>query len=173
MVTGNKNKFLEAKNALNTEIEMRELDIPEIQGTHTEIVSDKAKKAFEILQEPCFVEDTALCFEEWGGMPGPYIKDFEKAIGIDHLPSKVRNKNAIAQTMIGYADKNGAQVFVGETKGILVESGGHGRFGWDRIFVPEGHNTRYSEMSIDEKEKVSQRGKALKIFSSYLSSVNS
>jgi inosine triphosphate pyrophosphatase len=115
-VTGNANKLREVRAILlssassdssspSFEVESRDLDLPEIQGTTQEVAIAKVKAAAEVVKGPCITEvrndlqlysgrtlilirrdcshaqDTALGFEALGGLPGPFIKYFMKSVG--------------------------------------------------------------------------------------------
>ena len=58
-----------------------DLDLPEYQGTPEEVARTKCEEAAKHIQGPVLVEDTSLCFNALGGMPGPYIKWFLKSCG--------------------------------------------------------------------------------------------
>lgn len=172
--TTNEGKLKEAKEILGTEIEGSSLDFPEIQSMDlTEIALAKARSYFEQLQEPVFVEDQGLYFKSLGGLPGPYIKDFLKSLGpiglckiLDPFPSR----QAVAQTIIAFADKNGGvHIFDGQVKGTIskVPKGERG-FGWDFVFIPEGEKRTFAQMSAEKKNKISSRALALKKFRSWL-----
>ncbi len=167
-VTGNENKLQEARSILQEyDIWNTKLELPEIQGTAEEIVIAKAKAAFRILKKPCFVEDVSFGFEAWNGLPGPYIKDFIRQIGVEKLPSLVEGKSPVAETtcMIGLAmAENDVQIVKGTIRGKVVSAGGDNGFDYDRIFIPEGFEKRYSEMSDEEKNSISHRGEAYRKF---------
>ena len=57
------------------------MDLPEYQGTPQEVATSKCLEAARQVKGPVLVEDTSLCFNALGGMPGPYIKWFLKSIG--------------------------------------------------------------------------------------------
>lgn len=57
------------------------IDLPEYQGESDEIVIKKCEEAARAVQGPVLIEDTCLCFNALGGMPGPYIKWFLEKIG--------------------------------------------------------------------------------------------
>ena len=59
----------------------QDIDLPEYQGTPEEVVRAKCTLAAQHIKGPVVVEDTSLCFNALGGMPGPYIKWFLKEIG--------------------------------------------------------------------------------------------
>jgi XTP/dITP diphosphohydrolase len=55
-------------------------------------------------------------------------------------------------------------VVVGETRGVILgEPRGNGGFGYDPLFLPDGHDRTYAEMDSAEKNAVSHRGKAIKL----------
>ena len=56
-------------------------DLPEFQGEIDDIAIEKCRLAAEHVKGPVITEDTSLCFNALGGMPGPYIKWFLKKIG--------------------------------------------------------------------------------------------
>jgi inosine triphosphate pyrophosphatase len=178
-VTGNKGKLEEARAILpDFIIENKELDIPELQGSREEIVQHKAQTAANQLGEPCFVEDTSLCFNALNGLPGPYIKEFMNRLGDGNLQLSRENlvkllagfddKSAQAICMIGYCEPGKEAVcFEGITTGTIVEPRGD-RFQWDPIFQPDGYEQTYAEMSIATKNQISHRRKALMKFRQFL-----
>lgn len=54
------------------------IDLPEYQGEPDEITREKCLEAVRRLKGPVLIEDTCLCFNALGGLPGPYIKYFLK-----------------------------------------------------------------------------------------------
>jgi len=74
-ITGNANKLKEVKLFLEPAIEVRSqaIDIEEVQGTIEEVTKSKCRKAAEMVNGPVLVEDTALCYNALGGLPGPYM----------------------------------------------------------------------------------------------------
>jgi inosine triphosphate pyrophosphatase len=79
-VTGNKKKLEEVQRILATggsfpfEVTSCKVDLPELQGECLEIMQEKAKLAAKEVGGPIMCEDTSLCFNALGGLPGPYIK---------------------------------------------------------------------------------------------------
>ena len=79
-VTGNAKKLEEVKailssgGALPVEIVSQKIDLPELQGEPEEISVEKCMLAAKEVGGPVMVEDTSLCFNALGGLPGPYIK---------------------------------------------------------------------------------------------------
>ena len=85
-VSGNKNKLRELNDICKkicpeVEIQSIDIDLDELQGTPEEIVEKKLLKAIsepKARGRPILVEDTSLCFNGYGVLPGPYIKYFLK-----------------------------------------------------------------------------------------------
>lgn len=175
-ITGNDDKFREFKEILITvKLKREKLDLPELQGTPEMIVKEKAKLACKIVKEACFVDDTSLCFDAWGDLPGPYIKDFLKNIGVDNLPNILLkssdNHKAKAITSIGYCEPGKEPVCIqGITEGKISLPKGDKNFkkGWDQIFMPNGAEKTYAEMEPAEKHSLSQRQKAIRAFEEFL-----
>lgn len=65
----------------------QDIDLPEYQGEPEEIVKAKCALAAEHIKGPVIVEDTSLCFNALGGMPGPYIKWFLQKVGPSGMKS--------------------------------------------------------------------------------------
>ena len=63
------------------QIVSQDIDLPEFQGEPDEICKAKCLEATKHVDGPILIEDTCLCFNALGGMPGPYIKWFLKAVG--------------------------------------------------------------------------------------------
>lgn len=171
-VTGNENKLKEFKNKLvDYNIVNKKLEFLEIQGKSEEIIKAKVKEAYSKLEKPCFVEDVSFGFEAWNWLPGPYIKEFVKIIGTEKLPRLLEghSKKAKAICWIGYAQsKDDIIVLKGEIYGKIVEARFDNGFDFDRIFVPEGYDKTFSEMTIENKNKISHRGKAIDEFKKFL-----
>ena len=121
---------------------------------------------------PVIIEDTCLCFNALGGMPGPYIKWFLSALGPDNLPRLLADfddKSANAVCMFGYAESvEKINVFEGKTAGKIVSPRGPRDFGWDPIFQPDGLLETYAEMDKIEKNKISHRFRALEKLKAHL-----
>ncbi|EDO19640.1 hypothetical protein Kpol_1018p180 [Vanderwaltozyma polyspora DSM 70294] len=178
-VTGNANKLKEVQmlmSQVDLKLTNEALDLEELQETSLEtIATAKLEQAVKLLGKgtPVFVEDTALTFDEFNGLPGAYIKWFLKSMGLEKIVKMLEpfeNKSAEAITTIAYADEQGAfHVFQGITKGKIVTSRGPTDFGWDSIFEPlESNGLTYAEMDKQSKNQISHRGKAFQKFSSFL-----
>lgn len=170
-VTGNSNKLKEVQSILGDHIpniQSAKIDLPEIQGDPEEITKHKAKYASKLLNSSVLIEDTSLCYNALGGLPGPYVKWFYDKIGnqgLYNLLSAYSDKSCKAVCLFGLCDVNKEPIiFRGECDGIISKPKGDNKFGWDPIFVPtsNNHNNKtFAEMDPDEKNKISHRCKAL------------
>jgi len=172
-ITGNKNKLIEIEAMLGDKIELKSqnLDLVEIQGTIEEISTDKCRRAAELIKGPVLVEDTCLCFNALKELPGPYVKWFLKAIGnegLNNLLDAYPDKSAQAVCTFAYCEGPGHEpiIFQGRTDGKIVPARGPTTFGWDPIFEYEGKT--YAEMGKVEKNKISQRSRALEKLKTWL-----
>lgn len=78
-ITGNANKLAEVKAILEPAgitVTNQSLDLPEIQGSVEEVTLEKCRVAADLVGGPVLVEDTCLCFNALGGLPGPYMSVF-------------------------------------------------------------------------------------------------
>jgi len=176
-VTGNMNKLRECQDILSVfKVINRKIDLPEFQGEPEFVLMKKAKFAARKLREPCFVDDTSLCFEAWNGLPGPYIKHFLEKLGVDKLHlllAGFKNKKAKMICYIGYCEpRNKPIAFKGITEGEIVKPKGNRHFGFDPIFQPVGCKKTQAEMTWNEKKRVSARTKALRKMAAYLKKRN-
>ena len=142
------------------------LEIKEIQGSSIEeIARDKAKKAFAIIKRPLLVEQTGLILEEYSGFPGGLTQPVWDALGAENFSKLFGGKAAKAVSIFAYCDGQKVIVFSGEIKGLIsARPQGKSQFQWDTVFIPEHCTISFSEMTLEEKNKVSMRRKALDEF---------
>lgn len=119
-----------------------------------------------MLKCPVITEDTCLCFNALGGLPGVYIKWFLARLhpeGLYRLLHGWSDKSAVALCTFAYSDGQSEEVrlFQGRCEGEIVEPRGSREFGWDPVFQPQGYKLTYAEMDKAEKNKISHRAKAL------------
>lgn len=163
-ITSSKNKFEEVKSVV-PKIEQFEMDLPEIQEVDAKaIIEAKLKEALKHKKGEFIVEDTSLYFDCLNGLPGPLIKWFLKSLGnngLAKLAERMGDNKAEAKTIIGYADDKGTiHFFEGAIKGRIIKPRGEANFGWDPIFLPDGYDKNFAEMSREEKNKISMRREA-------------
>ena len=173
-ITGNVGKFNEAKSIIPN-AEQIDLDLPEIQDIDAKkIIEEKLSEAMKNNSGDFFCEDTSLYFNCLNGLPGPLIKWFLEALGVEgtyNLIDKYSDKTAVAKTIVGYADGDSTVFFEGSIEGEIVSPRGEGGFGWDKLFSPNGSEKSFGEMTLDEKNNFSMRKKALSKLKDYLEEV--
>jgi non-canonical purine NTP pyrophosphatase (RdgB/HAM1 family) len=162
-VTSNADKVREATDILGFSLDqVSSIKIDEIQSDDiNKIVIDKAKKSYDIIKLPVLVEDSGLIFTAWNGLPGPFIKWFETSVGCHGLLKMIdgfENREALAVCFVAIFDGKKLIVGKGEARGKIASSiRGVNGFGWDVIFIPEGHKKTYAEMILSEKNLISHR----------------
>lgn len=165
-VTGNDYKAAEVQAMIDIPIERVSLDIPEIQSLDVEVIATlKAKAAFEIVQQPVLVEDVSLVFHAMHALPGPLIKWFLKTMGAQGLCTMLNSytdRSATAEACYVLYDGKDTVVFRGEMKGVITLSPkGNDAYGWSGIFIPDGEEKSWAELSLEEKKRHSMRYIAL------------
>lgn len=187
MATGNPNKVVEISTALGSAIELLGLKdigcLEEIPETSPTIAGNATQKSFYVYHNynyDCFADDTGLEVEALDGSPGVYSAryagpDCKASDNIAKLLSELEgesNRNARFKTVISLII-NGEEVqFEGVVDGRITEKpSGAGGFGYDPVFVPEGYDITFAEMSLEEKNTISHRGLAVAKLKEYLTSL--
>ena len=166
--SGNPKKVEELQAILGDSIKLKisKIDLPELQGEPEEVAIEKAKLAASQIGGAILIEDTSLCFNALGGLPGVYIKWFYDKIGNDGLYRMLEgfaDKTAYAQCVFTYCEGPGIEpiTFVGRTLGRIVMPRGAGGFGWDAVFQPDGYDQTFAELDPVVKNKISHRFNSL------------
>lgn len=172
-ITGNNKKTEEVRAITGLNVTAKNLDIAEIQSLNVEDVARaKALSAFQMTGCPVIVDDTGMSIDALNGLPGALVVWFLDALkpeGILKLIANESNRKASVSTCIAYADQMGAFVFTGTIRGEISYSlKGENGFGYDPIFIPEGYNKTYAEMTGDEKNQISMRKIALLKFKEFI-----
>lgn len=175
-VTGNKAKAREVGRILNIPLEIKEIDIDEIQEIDLKKVAlHKLNQAFELVKKPVIIDDVSFEVEAWNGFPGPLIKWLLKsgnhgdASTLLKMLKGEKNRRAVARLAIGFHDGRKQHIFIGVAKGsIASEIRGENGFGWDPVFIPDGYNQTFADMGPGIKDSISHRGKALSKFRDFL-----
>ena len=165
LVTGNPGKVREVEAIIGRPVKQLALDLPEIQALDVaEVAREKALTAWREVAQPVVVEDTGLYIDALGGLPGALVKWFLQAIGpagICRLVPEFALASATARTAVALCDGGRVDVFIGETRGVIVEDPvGEGGFGWDAIFRPDGSPRTFAEMDAAERAVYSMRSQA-------------
>lgn len=148
----------------NLNIESSSLKINELQIIDIEqLVKDKTLQAFKCFGYPVLVDHACLEIECLNNMPGVLTQIFWDCLQgkICQITDCFGNRNAVAKSTFGFCD--GKKLFTVTSKkiGTISDSPrGTRAFQWDTIFIPDGETRTYSEMSIDEKNNISQRKNA-------------
>ncbi|WP_338684621.1 non-canonical purine NTP pyrophosphatase [Streptomyces acidiscabies] len=169
MCTGNPGKFHTAQEHLSPwgiKVEQLAVDLDEIQTTSVaEIAQHKARQAFALLGRPLFVEDSGFYIEEFGGWPGPMVKQALEAFGPEgftHLADRTAARACRFASAAVYVDAEGAlHTFADDSRkpGTIAKTPdrGSGERSWSdlwSIFVPEGATTTLAALPDAEQERV-------------------
>lgn len=179
IATHNQHKKEEIQQILGDKFFVKSLTDYDI---HDEIVEDgnsfeenaqiKAEYCFKKTGIPSVGDDSGLVVEALDGRPGIYSAryagnhDFAKNIAkvLEEMKGET-NRKAYFITVLCFYNENGPKFFEGRVHGnLLTENKGHKGFGYDPIFVPDGHEITFAEMLPEEKNKISHRKKAMDLF---------
>jgi len=118
---------------------------------------------------PFIIEDSGLFIDSLHGFPGPFSSYVYRTIGNRGLV-KLAGEGVPArfESFIG-SYHHDVKLFRGQVEGRIVSSRGHGGFGFDPIFEHEGRT--FGEMTIDEKNSISHRSQAAKLFAKWASTI--
>ncbi len=191
--SNNKNKFREIKELIGSGLELLNLndigcyeEIPEPFSTIEENALAKARYVYKNYGLDSFADDTALEAESLGGRPGVYSaryaslfsgKEFSSAenrneANIIKLLEELQgaaNRRARFRTVIYLILRGREIMFEGIVNGTITEEKrGHKGFGYDPVFIPDGYNKTFAQMSLAEKNIISHRAKAFNKLAQYL-----
>ena len=152
-------------------------DIPEEQPTLEGNALQKARYIHERTGMDCFADDTGLEVAALGGAPGVHSARYatdghdpeaNMSLLLENLAGAA-DRSARFRTVIALILKGKEYLFEGEVRGHIAElrSGSDG-FGYDPVFVPEGYDTTFAQMSAAEKNGISHRGRAVAKLADFL-----
>jgi XTP/dITP diphosphohydrolase len=175
--TNNLNKLREIENKLGKAYDIISLsdlghteELPETHDTLEGNSLEKAQFVYDNYRVNCFADDTGLLVESLNGEPGVlsarYAGPSKNADdNMDLLLKKLEgdsNRKAKFITVISLILEGEVFQFTGEVHGhITKQKAGDKGFGYDPIFVPEGWQKTFAELDLEEKNKISHRGKAV------------
>ena len=184
--TSNSNKAFEIQKIVPEGFEILSLkdinfseDIPETSSTIEGNALQKTNFIVDRFKIDCFSDDTGLEIEALDGQPGVYSaryagdeKDPEKNMNLVLEKMKnVHNRNARFKTVIALYFNGTTHLFEGIVNGVIRhERSGQEGFGYDPIFEPTETGKTFAEMSIEEKNKISHRGRAFEKMVQFLKS---
>ena len=155
-------------------------DIPETGATLRENSIQKARFVWNLFHRPCFSDDTGLEVDALGGAPGVFSaryagepKSTERNIAkllkdLEGVPAALRT--ARFKCVVSFICDGELSLFEGACEGsILFAPVCRDAFGYDPVFVPQGGERTMAEMSMEEKNAISHRGKAMQQLACHLS----
>jgi XTP/dITP diphosphohydrolase len=182
--TNNLHKLKEIREIAGDRFRIRSLadigcreEIPEEAPTLEGNALQKARFIFERYGLDCFADDTGLEVEALLGRPG--VKSARYA-GEDCIPENniqkvlaemegITHRAARFRTVIALIIQGKETLFEGTVEGrIIGQKRGADGFGYDPVFVPDGYEKTFAEMSAEEKNAISHRGRAAEKLIAYL-----
>lgn len=184
LATQNPHKVEELATLLQGQFELRtvqdlglEEEIPETGKTLQENSLLKAQFIAQRYQVTCLSDDSGLEVEALGGAPGVYSARYagEPKNDRKNLELLLKNLEHINQrqarfvTVLTYHEQGQYFQFEGEILGnITLQAQGSGGFGYDPVFQPEGESRTFAEMSLQEKNQMAHRARALQKFKRFV-----
>ena len=188
--TGNQHKVIEAQKALGDSLALimpKQLglteEIPENGDTLQANAIEKAEYLWKKFGKSCFADDTGLEVDALGGAPGVYTARYagpdkgsdanmEKLLAelsaVEAREGEI-SRSARFRTAVALIIDGELQVFNGVLEGKIARSrSGSEGFGYDPVFIPQGYDKTLAEISLDEKNAISHRGKAMRALAGYL-----
>ena len=182
--TNNAHKLREVQQTVGDKFEIVSLrecgvveDIPENEPTLEGNALAKARYIYSRTGLSCFADDTGLEVDVLGGEPGVrsarYATDghddeANKRLLLERMEGK-ENRGAQFRTAMALILDGEEYLFEGVVRGeILTQECGDGGFGYDPLFAPEGHSESFAEMSAEEKNAISHRGRAVRKLAEFL-----
>lgn len=185
--THNEHKLNEVQRMLPKEITLLTLDeigcFEDIPETSNTIEGNAIQKALYIKEKygyDTFADDTGLEVVALDNAPGVYSARYageakDNEANIDLLLANMKDKQerqAQFKTIFALCLGEDLHTFEGIVRGeITHERKGEGGFGYDSVFLPEGYTDTFAQMSADQKNSISHRGRALQKLSAFLREV--
>jgi len=162
-------------------------DCPETVEDRDSFEGNAVKKATEVCQstgKPALADDSGLEVDALHGAPGVYsaryaggtgggndVRNYVKLLReLGGVPREQRNARFVCCIALAFPEGL-VKTFFGYSKGhIAMEPKGKTGFGYDPVFIPENFASTFAEMTGEEKDKLSHRGKALEKLAEYLHS---
>ncbi len=182
--TNNAHKVEEVQAVLGNRFELSTLkqiacneELPETGNTLEANSLQKASYLFDKYQVDCFADDTGLEVTALQGEPGVYSARYagEQRSHSDNINLLLENlsgkidRSAQFRTVITLIIDGKVEQFEGIVKGEIIETmRGNEGFGYDPIFIPEGFDRTFAEMTMEEKGKISHRGRAFEKLITFL-----
>ena len=181
--TNNKHKTEEVGNLLRGQYKVLNLpdigctvDIPETGSTFAENATLKSQYVLENYQLDCFADDSGLEIEALNQEPGIYSARYsgvkDDAANLNLVLQKMEgqsNRKARFKTVVSLFKDQQNYLFEGIINGHITEKPmGTQGFGYDPIFVPEGYDISFAQMSMEQKNEISHRAIAMRKLIAFL-----
>jgi len=178
----NQGKIIEIKNILSpfdvkiySADELQLPDVKETGSTFAENATLKAETLSSLSGKACLADDSGLCVDALDGRPGIYSARYAPNRNFNLAMSKLiyelqasgsTDWSAHFSCVIALKTPNTpTRIYEGRINGkITPNRRGNNGFGYDPIFIPDGFDKTFAELSPEEKSTVSNRGRALKLF---------
>lgn len=177
-LTGNTHKFQEVKafiesSGVDAIISQKNVPLVEIQSDFIEDVAiHKAQCVIDSIQGNYFVEDAGFFVDELKEFPGvfsSYIQDMIGNEGVLKLMKEVTERDASFRSVIALKLNDTVYTFHGRVDGTIShEIKGSKGFGYDPIFIPDGLDQTFAEISMEKKNSMSHRIRALQQMCDFL-----
>ena len=173
-----KSKLPSKYNVLSLKEVLGDVDIPETGVTLDENAAIKARYVYERTGKDCFADDTGLEIAALNGEPGVYSARYagENCSFQDNMNKVLKkmggasNRSAKFRTVICLILGGEEYLFEGQVDGeMLTEEHGEQGFGYDPVFRPNGFNESFAQMSMEQKNEISHRGRAVQKLVDFLS----
>jgi len=176
LVTSNRGKLQEFRSALaplGVEVEHSEEDCDEIQAdTLQEVVLSCLAQLRAKGLKDFVIDDSGLFVHALHGFPGVYSSYALRTLGVEgilELLDGAEDRGAHFECCIGCSFQGEQFTVIGRCDGtIALRPAGTGGFGFDPIFVPSGYDQTFAEISLEVKNSISHRGRAVHAFSEEL-----
>ena len=182
--TNNAHKLDEVRQILGDRFTVHSLkeigcteDIPETGDTFQDNALQKARYVKEHYGYDCFADDTGLEVKALGGAPGVhsarYAGDHDSEANMTKLLRELEKKpdrSAQFRTVVALILNGQEVLFEGIVTGRIATERHYGEsgFGYDPLFIPDGFTETFSQMSPENKNQVSHRGRAVRKLADYL-----
>ncbi len=159
------------------------VDIPENGMTFADNALQKAEYVKVHYNIDCFADDSGLEVRALGMEPGVRSARYASEEGFDHNSEAntdkllrnmvhVKERQAQFRTVIVLLMDGKREEFEGICRGEITRTpSGNKGFGYDPVFMPEGHTVTFAEMAMEDKNAISHRGKAVRQLVDYLTAL--
>lgn len=161
-------------------------EIPETGATLEENALQKARWVASRYGLDCFADDTGLEVDALGGEPGVMSARYAQANGRGKSHDSRANSRLLLERMEGMTDRTArfrtaVAIILGDKEHLLegkvegsiaLSPAGDEGFGYDPIFIPQGHSRTFAQMTAEEKNSLSHRGRAMQSLRALLSSLD-